>query len=68
MGWIALGIVAFYVLPGLALAQLLWRDVDEGAVGSHHYWTALLLIVVAWPKAIYDIRRASKERRGTGDE
>ena len=55
-------VVLLYLLPGLALLQLTWRGIDRGSRGTGHYVGAAALLVLLWPKAIWDIRKGA--RRG----
>lgn len=58
--WLITAVAALYLLPGLALAQLTWRGIDRGSRSLGHYVTALVLLVLCWPKAIYDIRKEQR--------
>jgi hypothetical protein len=54
---LVVAVVALWLMPGLAFAQLTWREIDRGSQSLGSYVWALALLVLLWPKAIYDIRR-----------
>ena len=53
-------VVVSYLMLGVALAQLTWREIDRAACSTGHYWLSIALLIVAWPKAIYDIRKGRR--------